>query len=136
MSYVALYLTTLIVFLVIDALWISNVMKPLFQAHIGDLLADEVRFGVAAGFYAIYVAGIVYFAQIPALDGGGWSKALISGMLFGFIAYGTYEATNMATLRGWSWNLVIVDMLWGSALTGISALAGFWIVKAFGWTAP
>lgn len=135
MSYIVLYIASLVVFLTIDALWINGVMKPLFQTNIAGLLADQVRFGVAAGFYALYVAGIVYFAGLPALNGGGWSVGLVNGALLGFLAYGTYEATNMATLKGWTWTMVSVDILWGTALTGVSALAGYWAARALGYAA-
>jgi uncharacterized membrane protein len=41
------------------------------------------------------------------------------------LAYGTYEATNMATLRGWSWQMVVVDTGWGMLLTAVAATVGF-----------
>ena len=134
MTYVALYVVTLVLFLVVDALWIKFVTLKLFQAHIGHMLVKKVRLGVAAGFYAFFVVGVVYFAQVPALHGGGWTTALLNGTLLGLLAYGTYEATNMATLEGWSWSMVGADVAWGGLLTGISATAGFWIVTALGWT--
>jgi len=49
--------------------------------------------------------------------------------VFGFVAYGTYNLTNMATLKGWSANVVIVDMIWGGILTGVSASLSAYIVR-------
>ncbi len=125
MTHLGLYAATLVVFLALDIVWLKLVSMPMFRRRIGDLLAERPRLGVAAGFYALYVAGIVYFAQIPALAGGGPGEAFVNGALFGFLAYGTYEATNFATLRGWTWSMVISDTAWGAALSGGAAAAGF-----------
>ncbi|MEO1193221.1 MAG: DUF2177 family protein [Pseudomonadota bacterium] len=130
MALVATYVGMVIVFLGIDFVWLKYVMKPLFDSHVGDLLAEQVRIGVAAGFYLLYVVGIIYFAVAPALREGGWSAAVIKGALFGFFCYGTYEATNMATLKGWSWSMVAIDVTWGTALTALTALTGYAIHRA------
>ena len=44
----------------------------------------------------------VIFAVLPGLAEGGWTKALLWGGLFGLFAYGTYDLTNLATLKNWS----------------------------------
>ena len=58
---------------------------------------------------------------LPILKYGLLRTVFLNGFVFGFVAYGTYNLTNMATLTGWSVNVVIVDMLWGGFLTGVSA---------------
>lgn len=124
MAYLAVYLAALAVFLLLDAVWLKRVMRPLFEAHVGGLLRDEIRLGPAAGFYLAYVGGILYFASLPALAGGGVLRSALDGMLLGFLAYGTYEATNLATLRGWRWSMALTDTGWGMALTALTAAAG------------
>ncbi len=130
MTPVLAYLATLVTFLVLDAVWLTRVMKPLFEAHVGDLLRAEPRLGVAAGFYAVYCAGIVYFASWPAQAAGSWWPAARDGAILGLLAYGTYEMTNMATLKGWHWRMVITDIAWGTALTAVSALAGYAVLAS------
>ncbi len=127
MAYPLTYIAMLLVFLGIDAVWLKCVMKPLFDRHVPHLLAKQIRFGVAAGFYLFYVAGIIVFAVLPV---DSWSAAFVKGLLLGAIAYGTYEATNMATLRGWRWSMVAVDVAWGSVLTALTAVAGFFALRA------
>ena len=118
MTYLALYAATLILFLALDLVWLRAVAMPLFKRHVGDLLADDPKLPVAIAFYALYCAGVVYFAAAPAAGPGG---AFFKGLLFGFFAYGTYEATNMATLRGWRWEMVLKDTAWGAVVTGTAA---------------
>jgi uncharacterized membrane protein len=127
---IVLYLATAIVFLAIDAIWLKLVMRPLFERNVGSLLADDIRLAPAAGFYLLYCAGILWFATADGMSNGAWGKAVLNAALFGFFCYGTYEATNFATLRGWTWQMVAIDVAWGTALTAASALAGMAITKA------
>ncbi|WP_037296283.1 DUF2177 family protein [Roseobacter sp. AzwK-3b] len=133
MHLLLLYLVTAGVFLILDAIMLSTVMKPLFESHIGDLMADELRLGPAALFYLVYVAGVLWFVSLPALRADAPGTALLTGAALGALAYGTYEFTNLATLRGWSWRMVIVDVTWGAVLTGVSAWAGVMVARALGW---
>lgn len=128
-----LYLVTAGVFLILDAIMLSTVMKPLFESHIGDLMADQLRLGPAALFYLAYVAGVLWFVSLPALRADAPLTALLTGAALGALAYGTYEFTNLATLRGWSWRMLVVDLTWGAVLTGVSAWAGVMVARAAGW---
>ncbi len=121
MNIVSLYLATLVLFVSIDLIWLGIVAKSFYRAEIGTLMADKMSLPAAAIFYAVYAAGLMFFAIQPSLAVGGWSRALMVGALFGFVAYATYDLTNLATLRGWTVKLSIVDMLWGAALSGFTA---------------
>lgn len=132
MTLVTLYLATLLPFLLIDMVFLKAVMLPLFERNVGALMAEDVKIGVAAGFYLIYVAGIVYFAVYPGMKAGSVSLVLLNGAILGLLAYGTYEATNMATLRGWSWAMVLTDVTWGAVLTATSAYLGYAIARTLG----
>ena len=75
--------------------------------------------------------GIAVFAVLPALASNSWLKASVLGALLGLIAYGTYDLSNLATLKGWSPRFAIIDMIWGTSVTAISATLGFWISSVF-----
>ncbi len=126
------YAAALTTFLIIDAIWISAVMRPVFERNVGDFLLDSPRLGAAAVFYAFYVAGILYFAVAPAVSEGTMRMALVNGALLGALAYGTYEATNFATLKGWTWSMVAIDVTWGAALSALASAVGFY---AYRWMA-
>lgn len=125
-----LYLITALVFSLGDALGLRYLVKPVFDRHVGHLFASPFRFGPAAIFYLGYIAGILWFVSIPALQQAEPLNALLGGALLGLFAYGTYELTNYATLRDWTAQQVIVDGLWGAFLTGIAAWAGVAAVQA------
>lgn len=119
-----LYLVTAGVFLVLDFIGIRYLIRPVFERHVGDLLAAPLRLGPAALFYLAYVAGLLWLVSWPALRAGDPVQALVGGMVLGLLCYGTYEMTNYATLAAWSWEQVIVDGIWGTVLTGFAAWAG------------
>ena len=121
MLYIGLYIATAVIFLALDAIWLRKVAMPMFQRHVGGLMLDDPDLKVAAIFYALYCAGVVYFAAAPAVAAGAPGLALQHGFVLGLLAYGTYEATNKATLKGWHWQMVVSDTLWGAVLTGVSA---------------
>ena len=130
MQLIILYVSTAAVFLILDAIMLSRVMKPLFETHLGDQLAEPIRIAPAAVFYLFYVGGLLYFVSLPALREGVAVQALLGGALLGAMAYGTYEFTNYATFRDWHWHMVAVDLTWGAVLTGVSAWAGVMITRA------
>ena len=132
MQIVVLYLVTALVFLGLDAIMLKNVIRPVFEKHVSDLLAASLNLPAAVVFYLFYIGGVVWFASLPALREGAPVNALISGALLGAMAYGTYEFTNLATLRGWHWQMVAVDLTWGTFLTGVSAWAGVMAARAIG----
>jgi uncharacterized membrane protein len=128
-QYLIAYVATAVIFLVLDFIWLSQVGRQFYTARIGDLLLDSPRIGVAAAFYLIYSAGIVVFATAPALRANAPGMAAGYGALFGLFAYATYDFTNYATLKNWSLSLSLVDLAWGTVLTGFAALAGFLVTR-------
>lgn len=119
------YLAALAALVVLDGLWLGLVAKDFYRNQLGALMRPDVRFGVAAAFYLLYLVGVVIFAVQPALQEGSAVRALVLGALFGFFCYATYDLTNLATLRDWPAKLSMVDMAWGTFLSAIAALAGY-----------
>jgi len=128
MQIATLYLTTAAIFLVLDALMLNLHMQPLFQRHIGALLASEVRLGPAALFYLAYVAGLVYLVSWPAWKTG--AAVVLPAAVIGAMAYGTYEFTSYAIMKEWHISMVLTDVIWGTVLTAVSAWGGLAITRA------
>jgi len=126
------YLVTAGVFFGMDFIWLSFANAALYKPRIGALLLDSPNLAVAAGFYLIYVVGILAFAVFPALAQGDWSRAAWGGALLGLVAYGTYDMTNLATLVGWSVLVSLVDMAWGMLATAIAAVASYAVLSRIG----
>ncbi len=122
---VVLYLISFAVFLVIDFIWLGWVAKDFYSTHLGELMAEEVNWTSAIIFYLLFVAGLLIFVIIPTLESGSLLQAIILGAFFGVIAYGTYDLTNLATLKDWSLLVTVIDLIWGGALSAAVATAGY-----------
>ncbi|MBL4541174.1 MAG: DUF2177 family protein [Rhodobacteraceae bacterium] len=131
MQILVLTLVTGAVFLIADAVMLSNFMKPLFQRHLGAGLLDGLRFVPAILFYLIYLFGMVWFAGLPGLRAGPGTAAL-NGALLGLVAYGTYELTSWAVMRDWHPAMVAADLAWGTVLTAGAVWAGVMAARAVG----
>ncbi len=123
-KFLASYAAVLGVMLVLDLLWLGVVAKPLYQQAIGHLMAEKPNVWVAAVFYVLYALGLTIFAVWPHAGTPGWRTALMMGALFGFFAYATYDLTNLATLKAWPVSIALIDMAWGTVVSGTCAVAG------------
>jgi uncharacterized membrane protein len=119
-----------IAFALIDSVWLRTMYTRLYQPEIGEMLLRGVRMGPAVVFYLLYILGMMVFAVGPALAGGGWRTALVQGAMLGFFAYMTYDLTNFATLKIWSLKVTLLDIIWGTVLTGLACAAGTAITQA------
>lgn len=123
------WIATGVLFMALDLSWLSLMSSRLYRPVIGELMSGRVEPAPAVLFYLLYVSGLVFFAVWPAVKTGGYGRALIQGAVLGLVAYGTYDLTNQATLRVWSWKLTIVDVVWGGIASGAAALAGTWAAR-------
>jgi len=126
------YLAAGVAFLIIDAIWLTIMADSLYRPLLGDRLAQQYHLVPAVIFYLIYVGGIVFFAVMPALAGGGLARALLNGGALGLVAYATYDLTNHATLRDWPLAVTLADIPWGMFVTAVGASAGFLAASRFG----
>lgn len=112
------YLLTALVFLVIDLLWLGLLASKLYRMYLGHLLAEKTNFLAAGAFYLLYVAALLVFVINPAITAGSATQALYMGAFLGLVMYATYDLTNLATLKDWPITITLIDLAWGSFVTG------------------
>jgi uncharacterized membrane protein len=131
MTYLVPYVAVLVVFGIIDAGWLNTMGKILYRPALGDILLDDLRIAPAILFYLAYPIGIVAFAVMPGLRSDSVATAFFYALLFGAIAYGTYDLTNYATLRSWTLQITTVDICYGALASGIAATVAMFVARAF-----
>jgi len=131
MAYLIAYVVCILVMGGLDYLWLSNTSDSLYHRDLGPLLADNPNMTVAVIFYLIFIVGILIFAVRPALASGDWRTAALYGALFGFFAYATYDLTNFATMKVWTLRVTLLDIAWGTFLTGTVASAASIVALKF-----
>ncbi len=129
--YAVAYVCTLVIFTGIDFVWLSAMASYLYQPILGDMLAPQPRMLPAVIFYIFFAGGLTYLAVRPGLAARSARIALVNGAVLGFTAYATYDLTNHATLKNWSAMLTVPDLIWGSALSALSAGLAVLFVRRF-----
>ena len=127
--YLKLYALTVPVFFIIDLVWLGVVAKGFYQKNLKYILSPNVNWTAAIIFYLMYIAGILIFAVLPGVAKDSVRHAALWGALFGFFTYATYDLTNLALLKDWPLNIVVVDILWGVVLCTVVAALSFYIAK-------
>lgn len=123
--YLKLYMLTVPVFFIIDLIWLGVIAKGFYQKNLSFILSPQVNWPAAIIFYLFYIAGILIFAVVPAVTKDSWQHAMLYGAMFGFFTYMTYELTNLALLKDWPLNIVVVDIIWGVVLCTLVATCSF-----------
>jgi uncharacterized membrane protein len=136
MIYIAGYAGTFAAILIADMIWFGLMVSRLYRPVLADILLGKVNLGAAIAFYLIYPVGLMIFAILPALKGGGLVEAIEYGALFGFFTYVTYDLTCQATLRNWTTRLTLIDIAWGAVLGAIASSCGFILASKTGGLPP
>jgi uncharacterized membrane protein len=127
--YFKLYALTVPVFFIIDLIWLGVVAKGFYQKNLKYILSPNVNWTAAIIFYLMYIAGILIFAVVPGVAKDSVRHAALWGALFGFFTYATYDLTNLALLKDWPLNIVVVDILWGMVLCTVVSTISFYIAR-------
>ncbi len=118
-------LLTSAIFLSIDFTWLGLIAKNFYDQQFQAFQRKDINWPAAILTYILLILGISFLA-LPQADGNK-VPALFYGGLFGLISYGVYDLTNYATLANWPIKLVIVDMIWGAFLCGVTAFFVSWL---------
>lgn len=126
-----LYIITLLIFLGIDSIWLGFVAPSFYRTYIGFIMKENPDLLAAGLFYLLFVFGMVTFVVEPGVRADTPSQSVLHGALFGLVTYATYDLTNLATLEGWPVIVTVVDMAWGTILSGLVAFISIWVGKGF-----
>ena len=121
--WIILWIAAAVLFLAIDMVWLLWLGRSIYVTEIGEILRQPPNMAAAGAFYILYVTGLMVMVIWPAFQAQSVQQALLQGAILGLIAYGTYDLTNLAVMKGFTTKIAIIDMVWGMVLTGaVSAL--------------
>lgn len=127
------YVAAVAVFLCMDMVWLGLLAKGVYAKYLGHLMRVIPNWPVAGLFYLLFVVGLVLFVLHPALQTHSFRHAVVFGALFGFFTYMTFDLTSLAVLKDFRWEIALIDMAWGTVLSGsVSALTYQIAVRYFG----
>lgn len=64
--------------------------------------------------YILLISGLYWFILRT-------KRPIYEAILLGFFVYGVYETTNYGSLKKWKLRTVLIDILWGGALFGLTS---------------
>ncbi len=118
------YFASILMMFILDLIWLSQLAKPLYTQGIGHLMAAEPNLLYAALFYLVFVFGLMWYAVKPNLQTKGVKPTFLAGATFGFFIYASYDLTNLALLKDWPLAMSMMDLTWGTLLSGVTASVG------------
>ena len=123
------YIVSVPVFFIVDMIWLGVIAKGFYRKALESLITPDINWIAAIIFYLLFLVGVLIFALLPGMERRSLVYTIGMAALFGFIAYATYDLTNLATLRNWPLMLSIVDMIWGSFLSASTATMTYLIMS-------
>lgn len=121
------YGVVLLVMGLLDAVWLGWLAIDFYKREMGPLMTDSVRVVPAAMYYLLYPLAIVYLALVPSQSPG---EAALRSLVLGLAAFGVYDMTSLAVLRGYTVKLALVDWAWGGFATLVGGSAAYLAVIA------
>ncbi len=131
MNFLKMYLIAVPIFFIIDLFWLGVIAKDIYQKYMGHLMRATPNWPVAIIFYLLFIVGLVIFVISPAIQKDSWTYALFYGAMFGFFTYMTFDLTSLAVLKDWSWQIAIIDIIWGIVLSSSVSVAAYFISRNF-----
>lgn len=125
------YAGSFLTLLLLDAIWLGLVARTFYRDQLGSMMLPQPNLGIAALFYVFFTVAVVILVVMPALASASLLKALLLGAILGLAAYGTYDITNLSTLKGWPLTMSVVDMVWGTVITAATAAGGYLAARYF-----
>ena len=133
MQTLAAIVVTTVVFLGLDAIWLKTVIGPFFRERIGGLMREDPLLGHRGWLLCDLSPSASSISRCsPALNSGNLWLAVFNGAFLGLLGYGTYEATSMSIMKDWQWDMLILDVAWGTGVCAVSAAAGYFAANAVG----
>ena len=123
----------LVVFILMDAVWLGLIANGFYKRELGPLLRQHAngnldpRWLPAVLLYALLVLGLALFA-LPRARAGSLLEAAAWSAVFGVICYSVYDLTNYSTMQGFPLKVVVIDMIWGGVICAAAGAA----MHAFG----
>ena len=99
-----------LILLLVDSIFLYFIGSP-FKNMIKNIQGTPVKIKLFPAIicYIILIFSLYYFIINK-------KSSYLDAFFLGFIIYGVYETTNMATINKWNYNIGVIDLIWGGFL--------------------
>lgn len=119
------FLIPLITIPALDFIWLGYIFSDFYKMRMEPLVTIvdgkmQIVYWSAAVVYILLAAVIAFLAE-PLIDSvDQWWMAAFNIAFLGFVIYGVYDFTNLATLKTWPLSLALADVAWGTFVCGVA----------------
>lgn len=121
-----LFLVCYPLLILLDLSWLGFLMRDVYARYLqpfGNYVDGSLIMNWPAALltWALLVIGLQFFV-LPLVKDEAYSSAALYGAVYGLVVYGVYQLTNYAFMKDWPFNLVVIDMTWGTLVHMIMAV--------------
>jgi len=109
-----LFLISAVLFVMLDSAFLWT-RRRVITKQVEDVQGEPMNpyTGAALASYALVFLGLNYFILYPR-------RPIIDAFLLGFLVNGTLELNNFSIFKKWSFDMVVIDTLWGGTLWALT----------------
>jgi uncharacterized membrane protein len=124
------FLCIIAIMLLLDTVWLGWIAKSYYKKSLRPAITFEVHGWAAVCFYILHALGTLFFV-VHACQTLQETILLVMmrGLFFGVVTYGTYDLTNLATVKKWPVALSFLDIAWGGFITMLSGTTSHLLVR-------
>jgi uncharacterized membrane protein len=112
----------------IDSIYLKTIYNH-FNKLVNRVTGNNIKFNMLGAVlcYIFLVGGLNYFVLLDKrLDN---NEKLLRAAILGLVIYGVYETTNYALIKGWSFDVVVIDSVWGAILLSLTTVLTIYIME-------
>lgn len=129
MDFIKSYLTSLLVLFPIDLIWLT-LTKKIYDDWLSPF--DRVLNIPAAILVYLFIPfGLAYLVISKNFGHQPNLKIIMDAFVYGICSYSVYDLTNLATLKNWSVQMVITDIIWSGVLCSLVTFFSIAIINKF-----
>ncbi|MGB9907275.1 MAG: DUF2177 family protein [Candidatus Saccharicenans sp.] len=132
LKFLLLWVITLVLFSLADALWHFLLFGRAYKADFRVLaLVEQERivFRKLYGFLAQVVLVSCLILLVLIRDPANLKISVLVGALVGLLAITVYGLTNYALMKDWSFRLMLLEVVWGPLLGAWGGLVVSWLYR-------
>lgn len=123
------FLISLLVMFPVDVVWLT-LTKKIYDNWLSPF-QRVLNIPAAILVYLFIPFGLSYLVISKHVGEAPNLKIILEAFVYGACAYSVYDLTNLATLKNWSVQMTIVDIIWGGVLCSLVTIFTLYGINKF-----
>lgn len=128
-----IYPLTILLFLIIDGIWIKLFMKSLYLENLAPILLREGT-DIKVRMFPAFLSYVCIYGLyvITVLKNAHNQKAVtffLNSFICGVLVYGTYDFTCLALFKNFNYKIALIDTIWGGILYTFVSVFVFFVLQ-------